>query len=170
MPADASDFGSQPLDLLIKPRGIAATVVTNVGGVRFGARVRKHTVFTDQGAKGGGTDSAPSPVDLLGVALGSCVAFYVRQFLLTRLFSVAGMRVEVAQRNGVEPARVAKFNVLIVLPNDLLARHRLVLDRIVKTCPVYNTLKCGATINVEVITPSANSMDDFAEMADCVGR
>lgn len=147
-----------------------ATVVTNERGVRFAARVRSHTVFTDQGAKGGGLDSAPSPVDLLGVALGSCVAFYVRQYLLTRLFSVDGMRVEVTQRNGVEPARVAEFNVLIVLPSDLPARHRLVLDRIVKTCPVYNTLKSGATINVEVATPSAISLDDFAELADCMGR
>lgn len=147
-----------------------ATVVTNESGVRFAARVRSHSVFTDQGAKGGGFDSAPSPVDLLGVALGSCVAFYVRQFLLTRLISVDGMRVEVTQRNGVEPARIAEFNVLIVLPSDLPARHRLILDRVVKTCPVYNTLACGATISVEVTAPSASSLDDFAEMADCIGR
>ncbi len=148
----------------------AATIVTNDGGVRFGARVRQHTVFTDQGVKGGGRDSAPSPVDLLGVALGSCIAFYVRQFLLTRLFTADEMRVEVTQRNAIEPARIAEFNVLIALPNELPARYRPVLDRVVKTCPVYNTLAAGATINVEVTTPSVGSLDDFAEIADCIGR
>ena len=147
----------------------AATVVTNAGGVRFAARVRSHTIFTDQSAKGGGKDSAPSPVDLLGVALGSCVAFYVRQFLLTRLFSVDGMRVEVTQRNGVAPARIAEFCVLIALPNDLPARYKTLIERVVKTCPVYNTLASGATINIEVTTPSLSTLDDFAEVTECIG-
>lgn len=148
----------------------AATVVTNDGGARFAARVRSHTIFTDQGAKGGGRDSAPSPVDLLGVALGSCIAFYVNQFLLARLFAVDGLRVEVTQQNGVGPARVAEFNVRIVVPNDLSQRHQTMLERVVKTCPVYNTLACGAKINVEVATPPLSALDDFAELAYCVGR
>ena len=106
----------------------APTVVTNVTRKRFGARVRSHTVFTDQGLKGGGTDSAPSPVELLGAALGSCIAFYVREFCLARRIEVEGMRVEVQQRNGTNPARVAEFHVLIVLATELPSQYAPVLS------------------------------------------
>lgn len=165
--AETSGFGARPLD------GAGAgipTVVTNVTGMRFGARLRSHTVFTDQSLPGGGTDSAPSPVELLGAALGSCIAFYVREFCLARRLEVEGMRVEVQQRNGKNPARVAEFHVLIVLATELPSQYAAVLDRVVRGCPVYNTLACGATIDVDVTTLSAISSHDFEELADCRGN
>jgi putative redox protein len=50
-------------------------VVTHEGGVRFAANVRSHRVVVDQPYQGGGTDTAPAPIELLGVSLGTCVAY-----------------------------------------------------------------------------------------------
>ena len=148
----------------------AATVVRHLGGLRFGADVRSHIVHTDQPIKGGGSGSAPSPVDLLGAALGSCIGLYVYQFCVTRHLAVEGMRVEVDQKSAVNLSRVAEFRVLVVLPEPLPPQYEAVLDRVVRGCPVYNTLACGATIHVDVTDLSANSSESFRELADCHGR
>ena len=148
----------------------AATVVRHLHGLRFGAEVRSHVVHTDQPMNSGGSGTAPSPVDLLGAALGSCIALYVYQFCVTRHLAVEGMWVEVDQKSAVNPSRVAEFRVLIVLPNPLPPQYEAVLDRVVRGCPVYNTLACGATIHVNVTDLSANSSQGFRELADCHGR
>lgn len=147
----------------------AQTVVTHLDGLRFGAEVRSHVVHTDQPIKSGGSGSAPSPVDLLGAALGSCIALYVYQFCVTRHLAVEGMRVEVEQQSAVSPSRVAEFRVLIVLPEPLPPHYGAVLDRVVRGCPVYNTLASGATIHIDVTDRSANSSQCFPEFADCFG-
>lgn len=148
----------------------AATVVRHLDGLRFAADLRSHIVHTDQTIKGGGGGSAPSPVDLLGAALGSCIALYVYQFCVTRHIAVEGMWIEVDQKSAVSPSRVAAFHVLIVLPEPLPPQYGAVLDRVVRGCPVYNTLAGGATIHVDVADLSASSSQDFRELADCHGR
>ncbi|MHB1070258.1 MAG: OsmC family protein, partial [Gemmatimonadaceae bacterium] len=55
-------------------------VITHVGGVQFSAQVRSHRILVDQPERGGGADGGPSPMELLGVSLGTCVALYVQQF------------------------------------------------------------------------------------------
>ena len=57
-----------------------ATVVTHVSGERFAIQIRSHQIMVDQTLAGGGSDSAPTPIELLGASLGSCVAYYVRHF------------------------------------------------------------------------------------------
>jgi putative redox protein len=50
-------------------------VITHEGGVRLAAQVRSHRIVVDQPLHTGGEDTGPSPIELLGVALGTCVAF-----------------------------------------------------------------------------------------------
>ena len=46
------------------------TVVSPLDGVRFSIQVRSHEMIVDQTVKGGGADSAPTPIELLGVYFG----------------------------------------------------------------------------------------------------
>ena len=73
-------------------------IITHVGGVQFAAQVRSHRVLVDQPLRGGGADAGPSPIELLGVSLGTCVALYVQQFCQSRGLPYDGMRVELQQR------------------------------------------------------------------------
>jgi uncharacterized OsmC-like protein len=132
----------------------APMVITHAGGMRFATQVRSHLVLTDQSLRAGGEDSAPSPIELLGASLGSCVAFYVQQFCLARGLPYEGMQVEVEQRSEKNPARVAEFMVRVVMPADLPDQYVPVLERVVRSCPAHNTLSSGTTINIEIVMPA----------------
>lgn len=122
--------------------------------MRFAAQVRSHRIVTDQPRHARGEDSGPSPLELLGVSLGSCIAFYVQQFCHARGLPYEGMQVEVEQR-GENPARVSEFDVRVVMPDELSEHFAAMLERVVRNCPAHNTLTSGARVNVEILMPAA---------------
>lgn len=125
-------------------------IVTHDGELRFGGTVRSHRVIVDQPLASGGADSAPTPVELLGVALGTCLALHVQQFLTTRVLPFKGLRVEVAQRRT---ATTSLFDVRVLMPTRPSEHHLLLLERVARSCPVYQALEPGATIDVEFRYP-----------------
>jgi uncharacterized OsmC-like protein len=128
-------------------------VITYQGGVKFAAQIRQHRVLVDQPARGGGEDSAPTPIELLGAALGTCVAFYVQQFCHSRNLPHQGMRVEV-DPHGV-PGRIGSFDVRVIMPEPLSPRDTQLLERVAHSCPAHNTLVHGATVAVSIEQPAA---------------
>ena len=132
----------------------APTVVTHVDGVRFAIQVRSHEILVDQTLRGGGSDSAPTPIELLGAALGSCIAYYVRQFLKTREMPTEGLRVEVVQHKGSNPSRVEQFITRVILPEGIEDHYIPIIERVIETCPAHNTLKMGAQIDVSIAEPA----------------
>lgn len=128
-------------------------VVTHDGGLRFVAQVRSHRVMVDQPLGAGGMDSAPMPVEMLGVSLGTCIALYVQQFCQARGLSSDGMRVEVDQIGARNPNRVGQFLVHVVLAQPLPPAYAEMLERVVRSCPAHNTLEHGAEVIVHIDTP-----------------
>jgi len=129
-------------------------VVTHDGGLRFAAQVRSHRVVVDQPLHAGGQDSAPMPVEMLGVSLGTCIALYVQQFCQLRGIPTEGMRVEVDQVSARHPSRVSEFAVRVVLPQSLPPAYGEMLERVVHSCPAHNTLEQGAALHVVIETPA----------------
>jgi uncharacterized OsmC-like protein len=130
-------------------------VVTHEDGARFAAQVRSHRIVVDQPRSGGGEDSAPMPLELLGVSLGTCVALYVQRFLQARNLPHAGMRVEVEQVSGQNPHRVTAFQVRVILPAPLPPIYTALLERVARSCPAHNTLVQSADVRVAVEIRSA---------------
>lgn len=131
------------------------TVVTHVDGVRFAIQVRSHEIIVDQTVRGGGQDSAPTPIELLGAALGSCVAYYVRQFLKTRDLPTDGLRVEVVQKKGTNPSRVEEFLTRVLLPAGIDDEYIPIVERVIHACPAHNTLRMGAEVDVAIAMPES---------------
>jgi putative redox protein len=125
-------------------------VVTHEGGLRFGARIRTHRIVTDQSVRAGGDDSAPSPLELIPAALGSCVALYVHQFCTSRGLPSDGLRVEVTPRYAAGPSRIAELAVRVCLPAELPPHAAEMLERVVRSCPVHNTLAPSVAISVAI--------------------
>ena len=131
-------------------------VVTHEKGLSFAAQIRQHRLVTDQSARSGGEDSAPSPTELISAALGSCIALYVHQFLVSRGLPHDGMRVEVTPRSVANPNRIAELSVAVVLPVQLSPHTLLMLDRVVRSCPVHNTLAHGAAVSCSIEVDSGD--------------
>lgn len=133
--------------------------VTHESGLRFAADIRSHRVFTDQSARAGGDDSAPSPTELLSAALASCIALYVHQFCASRGLPHDGMRIEVLPHHLANPSRIGAFDVTVRLPEALPTHAMEMLERVVRSCPAHNTLAHGAAISVAIETSAAAHAD-----------
>ena len=129
-------------------------VVTHDGGVRFAAQIRSHRIVVDQTVRGGGADSAPAPIELLGASLGTCVAYYVQQFCHSRGLPYDGLRVEVEQHGAQNPARIGRFVVRVILAAEIPAHYAAMLERVARSCPAHNTLSHGADVTVLIDTPA----------------
>lgn len=125
-------------------------IVTHEGGVKFAAQVRAHRVLVDQPVRGGGDDTAPSPIELLGTSLGTCIALYVQQFCHVRGLPYEGMRVEVETVGAANPSRIGEFTVRVVLPSELPPHYAEVIQRVARNCPAHNTLANGAQVSVAI--------------------
>ena len=131
-------------------------VVTHERGQSFAAQIRGHRVITDQSTRAGGEDSAPSPTELISAALGSCIALYVHQFCVSRGLPHDGMRVEVSPRSVQDPNRIAELSVTVHLPAALSPHAMLMLERVVRSCPVHNTLAHGAAVSCSIEASAAS--------------
>jgi putative redox protein len=109
--------------------------------------------MVDQPHRGGGEDTAPAPLELLGAALGTCVALYVQQFCEARALPYDGLRIEVEQHGATSPNRVERFVVRVLLAHDLRPQYTSMLERVARSCPVHNTLGHGAEVEVSVESP-----------------
>jgi uncharacterized OsmC-like protein len=141
-------------------------VVTHQGGVRFAAQVRSHRVLVDQPVHSGGDDTAPSPIELLGASLGTCVALYVQQFCKVRGLPCEGMRVEVETVAAANPNRIGRFIVRVVLPTELPRQYAELIERVAQSCPAHNTLTHGADMTVSVETAPRPAPYGVFETAD----
>jgi ribosomal protein S12 methylthiotransferase accessory factor len=129
-------------------------VVTHQAGVRFAAQIGVHELITDQPFRGGGRDAGPSPIELFGAALGSCIALYVHKFLVTRGAADEGLRVEVTQHAVRDPHRLARFDVHIMLPDGVPPLYRPMVEAVARVCPAYNTLVRSAEIAITIEAPA----------------
>ncbi len=129
----------------------APMVVTHEGGVKFAAQIREHRLVVDQPLGAGtGENAGPMPIELLGAALGTCVALYVQQFCASRGLPHAGMRVEIQTRGAQNPNRIGLFEVKVVLPEAVPPQYAELLERVARSCPAHHTLVEGAEVAVQI--------------------
>ena len=129
-------------------------VVTHEGGVRFAAQIRSHRLVVDQPERAGGEDTGPMPLELLGASLGTCIAYYVHQFLQARSLSTDGLRVEVEQHKAANPSRIGLFVVRVVPPAGLAPGYVELLERVARSCPAHGTLAHAAQVLVTIESPA----------------
>lgn len=127
-----------------------SVVATADGGLAFSVSIREHLVTTDQPARAGGDDSAPTPLELLSASLASCIALYIQKFCLANAVQASGFAVEVKPLWKEEPGRIARFDVIVHLPDSVPATQRAAIGEVARTCPVHNTLTQMPEITVEL--------------------
>lgn len=89
---------------------------SHFGDDRFDTQVGGHTITVDQPLGDGGTETAPTPTELLVASLASCVAFYARRYLARHGLDTHHLAVHAAYELADQPARVASMDHRLTVP------------------------------------------------------
>ena len=113
---------------------------TRDGGFRHTIKIRGHELAVDEPAEVGGTDTAPSPQELLAASLASCTAITMEMYANRKGWNIGDIIVDV----DYEPAQrgsPTKFEMKVLLPKELPEDQRERLMQIAAKCPVHRTLE-----------------------------
>jgi putative redox protein len=126
-------------------------------GYAHGLTARHHTLIADEPEEAGGSDTGPSPTELLALSLASCTAITVEMYADRKGWDVGAVEAEVdyESRSSV-PVR---YNVVMRLPGGLSQEQVDKLLVIAGKCPVHRALAGEVEINdrIELSTRSPDA-------------
>lgn len=126
-----------------------------VDGLRHEVDVNgRHTIVTDEPARLGGTDTAPTPHELLAAMLASCASTMVTMYARRHGWALEGVRVDVDYDADATPRRAA---VRLHLPAGLTAEQVDRLRRVAETCPARRALEAGFEFEEETLSDAGES-------------
>lgn len=129
--------------------------IKHENGLRVSAGIRQHKVVLDVAAGDGGTDTGPTPVELLVSALGACMAMHVAKYCQAARLPCDGFSVDLDFQIARDPLRVGSIAVDIHLPPGFPEDRIEAVKRAAQQCTVKNTLNEGTAVDVEVWTSTA---------------
>jgi putative redox protein len=136
--------------------------VKSKGGDLFEIGVRDHLLYVDQPTEAGGTDAAPTPVELFVASLASCVAHYVRRFLVRHDLPTEGLTVDAEFTMAERPARVGEVHVSIDLPEGVPVERTGALLAVASHCTVHNSLEDPPEVSIDVAGDARRTTDESA--------
>ena len=153
------DIIEPSIDPTTKKIGIRHVKATNAAGTRTKIQVRDFApVYTDEPASLGGTNSAPSPLETVLVALVGCDGVIINGVAKAMGFDYAGVdfacesQIDVRGPKGVPGIRpyFEKGSLTITLYSDESeARFRQLCRNVEYRCPVMNLL-AAAQVDMDV--------------------
>lgn len=95
-----------------------------------------------------------SPMDLLAVAHGTCMAMMMGKAAKAEGLDIGGMKVEMAlEMTEGTPPRIAAGKACFHLPRRLSGDQLAKLKAGAELCPVHNALRSEIPVALELITP-----------------
>ncbi len=113
--------------------------------------VRTHTLLADEPPDAGGTDTGPTPTELLALSLASCTAITVEMYAGRKGWDLGEVEVEVSYE--LEAATPTGYEVVVNVPRPLDDDQRDRLHVIAGKCPVHRALTGDVTITDRVQAP-----------------
>ncbi len=110
------------------------------GTLKHDLEVGGHRLVADEPTEQGGSDSGPSPEELLAASLASCSAITMEMYANRKGWDIGDVVVDVEY----EPAHrgsPTKFKLDVQMPSALSDEQREKLMQIVAKCPVHRTLE-----------------------------
>jgi putative redox protein len=109
-------------------------------GYRHDVKVGRHVITADEPESQGGSDTGPSPQELLAAALASCTAVTMEMYAKRKGWDVAGLEVE-ARYSPPERGCPTRFELVTRMPAHLSEEQVERLQVIAAKCPVHRTLE-----------------------------
>jgi putative redox protein len=127
---------------------MTASAVSIGGGTRHAIDVNgRHTMYTDEPERLGGTDTGPAPHELLPAILAACASTMVVMYARNRGWELGEVRVDVSYDPEQTPRPVA---LTLHLPDGLTPDQVTRLRAVADACPVKRALESGFTFAEEV--------------------
>jgi putative redox protein len=108
-----------------------------------------HTLIADEPEEKGGTDTGPSPTELLALSLAACTAITLEMYADRKGWDVGQLEVEVDYELG-KGELATRYDIVIRLPSDLSDEQVERLRVIAGKCPVHRALTGDVEISDEV--------------------
>ncbi len=124
--------------------------VTREAGLEFKLNVRGHEFSSDMSVSDGGHDAAPAPAELVGGALGACIALMVQAYCDTCGYTDGEVGVSLAVELGDNPKRVAGFVIDLELPADVPEEKHDVIMRVAEKCSIHETLANPPRVDIDI--------------------
>lgn len=143
--------GVQPdLEEMPEPGRHGEVLVTEESGFVQTIRARKHRLVVDEPVEVGGTDTGPSPYELLLAALGACTSMTIRLYADRKKLPLEEVRVKLLHSKihaldcaecETRDGKIDQIERVIELVGPLTDEQRARLLEIANRCPVHRTLE-----------------------------
>jgi putative redox protein len=119
-----------------------------------------HNLTSDEPVSYGGTDTGPSPYDLILAALGSCTSMTIGLYARKRKWPLENIAVSLrhskihakdCEECETKEGRIDRINVEIHLDGALTDEQRAKLIEIAGKCPVHQTLTSEINIQTRAV-------------------
>ncbi len=144
------------------PEGVVRVSEHDAGGFRQDISVGgRHRLRADEPVAVGGTDTGPTPYQLLSAGLGACTTMTLRLYARRKAIPLSHVTVDVTHdREHMKDCedcdktgpKVDVFRRTIALQGDLTDEQRAALLRIADRCPVHRTLTETSTVETSLRT------------------
>jgi putative redox protein len=122
---------------------------TRRGGLMHDVTAGAHTVVVDEPRDRGGTDTGPTPNELLGMSLASCTAITIEMYAGRKGWEVGEVQVEVDYELDPRKGR-SSYDVAVKVAGDLDDEQLERIRVIAGSCPVHRLLVGKAEIHDRV--------------------
>ncbi len=108
----------------------------------------KSNFITDAPLDNQGKGEAFSPTDTVATALASCMFTIVGVKARDLGLKIEGASAEVTKIMATDPRRISGIEVVISFPASYEDKHRKILERAAKTCPVLYSLHPDIVLDI----------------------
>ena len=122
-----------------------------VGGQKVTSDYKGFTIHTDQSAKDGGDNSAPTPSDLFFASLGTCSGLYALRFCEKRKINTEKLKISLEFQSHPKTHMVEKIKFKINLPPDFPEKYTSALIKSMNLCYVKKHLEQPPDFEFDVI-------------------
>ena len=143
----------------LKSVGGAVVARTPIDGFQTEVQMGRHALIADEPMSVGGTDTGPTPYDLLASALATCTSMTLRMYAQHKKIDLESATVSVKHGRvhaddcvdcEQDEGMIHEFRRELLLDGDLTAAQRLRMVEIADRCPVHKTLHSEIKIRTDL--------------------